>query len=63
MVDMTFGTTETGILKQIIDPLAQARVWILALGTHDTDYVLVREDQSQIAVNALRAAGHRLTCD
>jgi hypothetical protein len=57
---MTFGTTESGILKQVIDPLAHALVWVLALGTHDTDYVLVREDQVGIAVQALRDAGHRV---
>ena len=55
----TFGTTETGILKRIVDPLAAAGVWILALGTHDTDYVLVREDQCEVAVEALCRAGHQ----
>ena len=57
-IDATFGTTESGILKQIIDPLASAQVWVLALGTHDTDYILVREDQAGIAALALQRAGH-----
>jgi hypothetical protein len=52
-VAQTFGTTETGVLKQLIDPLAAAGVWVLALGTHDTDYLLVRGDQLDAAVLAL----------
>ncbi len=60
-IDMTFGTTEVGVLRRIVDPLADAQVWILALGTHDTDYALVREDQLADALLALRQAGHRVT--
>jgi hypothetical protein len=42
----------------VIDPLAATGIWILALGTHDTDYILVRDDQFQSAIAALRRAGH-----
>src|SRR5689334_5688976 len=62
-IDLTFGTTESGILRRVIDPLADAEVWVLALGTHDTDYVLVREDQVEAAMGALREAGHRIVVD
>ena len=58
-VALTFGITESGILKRIADPLAEAGVWILVLGTHDTDYVLIRDDQFKDATVALRRAGHR----
>jgi hypothetical protein len=57
-IAMTFGTTESGILKQVIDPLAADGIWVLALGTHDTDYILVREDQFHAAVGALIHVGH-----
>ncbi len=33
----------TGILKQILDPLAEAKIGIFAISTFDTDYVLVKE--------------------
>ncbi len=60
-IALTFGTTEYGILKQVLDPLAAAGVWVLALGTHDTDYVLVRADQLTGTVAALRQAGHQVS--
>jgi hypothetical protein len=60
-IAQTFGTTEFGILKQLLDPLAAAEVWVLALGTHDTDYMLLRDDQTVPAVAALKAAGHSIT--
>lgn len=49
----------TGILLSIATPLAEARIPIFALSTHDTDYVLVREEALGRAVEALTAAGHR----
>jgi hypothetical protein len=60
-VAQTFGTTEFGILKQLLDPLAAAQVWVLALGTHDTDYLLLREDQAARAVAALTEYGHSVS--
>ena len=54
-IALKYGTTESDILKRVVDPLAAAR-WVLAIGAHDTDYVMVREDQLQTAVSALRAA-------
>ncbi|MEO0649179.1 MAG: ACT domain-containing protein [Planctomycetota bacterium] len=53
-----FGTTETGIFVTLALPLAEAGCWILPLGTHDTDHLLVREDQLERAVRALASAGH-----
>lgn len=60
-IDMVFGTTETGVLASMLVPLAGAGVWVLALGAYDTDFVLVREDQFDLAVAALRRAGHTVT--
>jgi hypothetical protein len=47
-----------GILARIATPLADAAVSIFAISTFDTDYVLVRADDVDAAVGALRAAGH-----
>ena len=50
----------TGVLAAIAAPLADAGVSIFAISTFDTDYVLVKEDDVAKAVEALRAAGHRV---
>jgi hypothetical protein len=34
-----------GVIAAITSELADRGVWVLALGTHDTDYVLVRESE------------------
>ena len=47
----------TGVLVQILQPLAEAGVGIFALSTYDTDLVLVKEVQLADAVAALRDAG------
>jgi aminoglycoside 6'-N-acetyltransferase I len=49
-----------GILASIADPLAAAGVSIFAISTHETDYVLVRTQDLDIAANALRQAGHEV---
>lgn len=58
-----FDFALTGILKAVLDPLAAAGVGIFALSTYDTDYVLVQAHQLEVAVEALRGAGHRLRGD
>lgn len=48
----------TGILAALTAPLAEAGISLFAIATYDTDYILVREERLQAAINALRAAGH-----
>lgn len=48
----------TGILESVLTPLAAADVGILAVGTFNTDYILVKHTRLAVAVAALRAAGH-----
>jgi len=50
----------TGILASLLDPLAEAGVSVFAISTHDTDYVLVRDESVPRALEALRRAGHRI---
>ena len=51
-----------GILASIADPLAAVGVSIFAISTYDTDYVLVKEGDLDVAVGALNsgAPGHAI---
>ena len=50
----------TGVVASLAVPLADAGIPIFPLSTFDTDYVLVKVENLDAAVVALRAAGHRL---
>lgn len=49
-----------GVLNAFTGPLAAAGVPIMAVATHDTDYLLVRAEDESRAVAALVQAGHVL---
>jgi hypothetical protein len=53
-----FPFAMTGVLASFLQPLAQARVPIFAISTFDTDYVLLKQQDMERALAALRAAGH-----
>jgi len=53
-----FAFSQTGILLSFIEPLSYRNVPIFAISTYDTDYVLVQEQHSRPAVEALIATGH-----
>jgi hypothetical protein len=55
-----FSFSEIGILVSVIGPLAEREVPIFAVSTFDTDYVLVGEENVEIALQVLRDAGHQL---
>ena len=50
----------TGILASLAAPLADAGVSLFALATYDTDVLLVRSAQLDVAVGALENAGHEI---
>jgi hypothetical protein len=50
----------TGVLAGIAAPLAAAGISIFALGTFDTDYILVKEELYEGAIAALSAGGHTI---
>jgi hypothetical protein len=50
-----------GVMARLTVPLAEVGISILALATFDTDYLLVREPDLAQAVDALLAAGHRVS--
>ena len=47
-----------GIAAEFTSVLAKADVSVIPIGTYETDYVLVKGDRIEIAIDALRAAGH-----
>ena len=55
-----FPFSMTGILSSFLEPLASARIPIFAVATFDTDYVLMKRDQLNDALRALRTAGHEM---
>lgn len=48
-----------GILASVTAPLAAAKISLFAIATFDTDWVLVKREKLEAAVEALVAAGHR----
>jgi uncharacterized protein len=51
----------TGIADSVVHPLALAKIGIVLISTFDTDYLFVKIENKQKMIDALRAAGHRLT--
>ena len=60
-VDGPLAPELVGVLASMATPLAEASIPIVAVGTFDTDYVLVRAIDLDRATTALRAAGHRIS--
>lgn len=58
-----FELSTVGVLSSVAAPLAEEGVSILAISTFDTDYVLVREGQLNLAVGTMRERGHRVSHD
>jgi hypothetical protein len=50
----------TGIMAALAGELAAAGVSLFAVSTYDTDHVLVKGDDLERAVRALREAGHEV---
>jgi hypothetical protein len=55
---LDFGLT--GILSQLTKPLAEAGISIFAVSTFDTDYILVRANAMNRAVEILKTCGHEI---
>jgi hypothetical protein len=54
----TLDFSLVGVLASLLVPLAEAGVSVFCLSTFDTDYLLVKEEQVERALEALRTAGH-----
>ncbi len=49
-----------GILAEISTVLAEDKIGIIAISTYNTDYILVREENYEKALKALKSAGYRI---
>jgi hypothetical protein len=54
----TLDFSLTGILSGIATVLADAKIGIFAVSTYDTDYILVKQENLDRAVEALKDAGY-----
>jgi len=52
-----------GIIARLAGVLAAAQISLIAVGTFDTDYVLIKDDRRESAIAALRAAGFEVTLE
>ncbi len=50
----------TGILASLTAPLAREGISVFALSTYDTDYLLVKEEKLEKAIQALREEGYAI---
>jgi uncharacterized protein len=55
-----FDFAETGIAAAVLQPLAEARIGIFLVSTFDTDYLFLQSGNTERAIGALNAAGHRV---
>jgi uncharacterized protein len=53
-----FPFDEVGVLASFARPLASMKISILAIGTFDTDYILIKSADVAAACECLTAAGH-----
>ena len=53
-----FEFSMVGVLASLTGPLAEAGISIFALSTYDTDYLLVKEEDLENAVDVLSRRGH-----
>jgi hypothetical protein len=54
----TLDFTLVGVLASLLVPLAEAGVAVFVMSTFDTDYLLVKEDRLDAAVEVVRREGH-----
>lgn len=59
-VEGTLDFALTGILAQLTATLAEAKIPVFAVSTHDTDYLLVKDAHWQAALAALAKDGHEI---
>jgi hypothetical protein len=53
-----FAFSQTGILASFLQPLAEHAIPIFAISTFNTDYVLIKGEWMNKALQVLRDAGH-----
>jgi hypothetical protein len=56
-----FAFDVVGVMAALTTTLADAGVVLLAVATYQTDYLLVKAEQTEAAMRALSNAGHQVT--
>jgi hypothetical protein len=51
----------TGVLVELLTPLAEAEISVFTLSTYDTDWILVRVQDAEKAAEEWRRRGHEVT--
>ena len=59
-IEGTLDFSLVGILSRIATILAEQQISIVAVSTFDTDYILVRNERLEDAINALRLADYQV---
>ncbi len=59
-VEGPLSFSEVGILSSLTTTLAEAGVSLFAVSTWDTDYLMVKQESLETAIEVLEAAGHEL---
>ncbi len=62
-IEGSLDFSEIGVLASVVEPLAQAGISILTIGTYQTDYILIREQDLDRAKVALSLVGHLILAD
>ena len=60
-VEGPFDFSEVGVIASISRILAESEISLLSLSTFETDYILLKWNQVEAAVEALKAGGHSVT--
>jgi uncharacterized protein len=60
-IDQEFELDEIGILLQLLQPLAIAKIPVMAYSTYKTDYVFINSKLLSKAVQSLKEAGHEVS--
>jgi hypothetical protein len=58
MVEGPIPFEVTGVAAALVAPLAAAKISVFLLATFDTDYLLLKDEVFERAIEVLRAAGH-----
>ncbi len=59
-IDQEFGLDVVGVLVQLLNPLADAGIPVMAYSTYKTDYIFVDATHLATALVALTGAGHEV---
>jgi uncharacterized protein len=55
-----FPFTMTGVLTSFLQPLAEAGIPVFVISTFNTDYVLIKQQELEHAIEVLGRSGHEM---